>query len=223
MSDDIRESQVASHTPEGNSASPVENNGADLSRRRFSKTGLLAAPAIYTLASKPAFGNHCSISGHLSGNLSQPNDHVCGGCTPGYWGQHPENWPNMSIDAYHPGSCGPVTTGHKTRPGRMVGNHCQDNSYNNDGTMFHDANYGFGGSLYQGESMMRVIHMAGNEDSYQLGAHAVAALLNSIRLGEEVYGMTPMQVVQLFNEHCLIDPEGLKNTFQMMNERNCPL
>jgi len=213
MSDDIRKSQEASHTPEGSNASPVEKYGADLSRRRFSKTGLLAAPAIYTLASKPAFGNHCSISGHLSGNLSQPNDHVCGGCTPGYWGQHPETWPSLSIDAYHPGSC---TDG-------MAGKHCKFNSYNNDGTMFHDFNYGFGGSLYQDESMMRVIHMAGNEDSYQLGAHAVAALLNSIRLGEEIYGMTPQLVVQLFNDNYSFDPEGLKNTFQMMNERSCPL
>ena len=209
MSDDIRKSQETSHTPEGRCASQVENNGADLSRRKFSKTGLLVAPAIYTLASKPAFGNHCSISGHLSGNLSQPNDHVCGGCTPGYWGQHPRMWPTT----YEPGSC---TDG-------MAGNHCKFNSYNNDGTMFHHASYGFGGSLYQGESMMRVIHMAGNEDSYQLGAHAVAALLNSIRLGEELYGMTPQLVIQLFNDNYSYDPEGLKNTFMMMNERNCPL
>ncbi len=209
MSDDTRKGQDSSGSQEENSASPVENKDSGMSRRKFSKAGLLAAPVIYTLASKPAFGNHCSISGHLSGNLSRPNDHECGGCTPGYWGQHPLVWPSP----YEPGSC----------TDRMTGQHCKFNSYNNDGTMFHDSFLGFDGSLYAGESMMRVIQMAGNEDSYQLGAHAVAALLNSVRLGELVYGMTPLQVVQLFNDNYSFDPEGLKNTFQMMNERYCPL
>ncbi len=213
MSDDIRKGQDSSDIHDGSSASPTENSGADLSRRKFSKTGLLAAPLIYTLASKPAFGNHCSISGHLSGNLSKPHDHECGGCTPGYWGQHPENWPDLSTVAYHPGSC---TDG-------MAGPHCKFNSYNNDGTMFHDATYGFGGSLYPGDSMMIVIQRGGNEDFYQLGAHACAALLNSIVLGEETYGMTPEQVKQLFYDNYAVDPIGLKNTFQMMNERFCPL
>jgi len=191
MSDDIYKGQDSVENHVEKSVFSVKRDGADLSRRKFSKTGLLAAPVIYTLASKPAFGNHCTISGHLSGNLSQQsNDHVCGGCAPTYWqGARPASWPIVP------------------------------------GTLFFDVTNGFGIDVYPGETMIQVIQnwVVNGVASYQLGAEAVAALLNSIALGEEIYGMTPQLVVQLFNDNYSFDPEGLKNTFQMMNERNCPL
>ncbi len=187
MSDDIYKGQDSPESHEESNAYPLGKDGVDLSRRKFSKTGLFAAPVIYTLASKPAFGNHCTISGHLSGNLSRPSDHECGGCAPAFWQGASDSWP-IDVD-----------------------------------TLFFDATNGFGVDLYPGETMMQVIqNWLGGDVSYQLGAEAVAALLNSIALGEEIYGMTPVQVRQLFNDNVLIDPEGLKNTFQMMNERSCP-
>jgi len=191
MSDEIYKRQDSVENNEKTNLYSVDRGSADLSRRKFSKTGLLAAPVIYTLASKPAFGNHCTISGHLSGNLSQQsNNHECGGCAPAYWqGAPTTSWP---IDV---------------------------------GTMFFDATSGFGVDVYPGETMMQVIQnwVVNGVASYQLGAEAVAALLNSFALGQEIYGMTPQLVVQLFNDNYAFDPEGLKNTFQMMNERNCPL
>jgi len=87
MSDDIRKGQDSSDAHEGNSASPVNNSGADLSRRKFSKTGLVAAPVIMTLASRPALGAYqCSVSGAISGNLSNIDDSIpCGSKSPGWW------------------------------------------------------------------------------------------------------------------------------------------
>ncbi len=65
-----------------------EGQGIDQSRRKFSKTGLIAVPVIMTLASRPALAdkNFCTISGwgsvHASG---RPANQYCDGRSPGYW------------------------------------------------------------------------------------------------------------------------------------------
>lgn len=87
MSDDIRKGQSSSDTHEDNSASQA--SGANLSRRTFAKAGLIAAPVVMTLASRPALAsskNFCTISGwgsvHPSG---RPDGYTCEGRSPGYW------------------------------------------------------------------------------------------------------------------------------------------
>ena len=55
-------------------------------RRRFIKRAIIAAPFILTVTSRPVWACNCTMSGQLSGNLSD-GDEPCGGqgCSPGFW------------------------------------------------------------------------------------------------------------------------------------------
>lgn len=191
--------EISNKTPELN---------IDETRRRLAKVGIASVPVVLTLTSRPVWGSSCTISGMLSGNLSNPQEETCEGCTPGYWGQHPNNWPAP----YEPGTCAQGTSGQ----------HCKFNDYNSDGTLFHDV---FAGDLYGSLTMMQVIHLAGTDDQYQLGAHAVAALMNAtmFEAGLVNYGYTVNDILNMYADNWASDPEGLKNTFVMLNERYCPL
>ncbi len=183
------------------------------SRRRFLKGAGIAAPAvIMTVSSRPVLARHCTVSGTLSGNLSNPDDdHYCAGHTPGHWLNHPDEWPAP----YTPGKC------KKTKGGSGL---C---SSFEDGTPFHagfansDGQAGFfGGNLYGGASMWEVLALNGKLDGYQLGAHAVAALLNAAHFGDEIFGYTEGQIIDMWNLRHLVDPEGLKEDFELLNERD---
>lgn len=164
-----------------------------------------------TVASRPVLARHCTVSGTLSGNLSNPNDdHYCAGFTPGYWLNHASDWPVP----YYPGEC---------QSAHGAGG-CD--SYVN-GTPFHSAytNSGgmrgpFGGDLFGKQSMMEVIRLNGSDDRYQLGAHAVAALLNAVHFGAEIFGYPPEQIIEMWNARYAVDPEGLKEDFALLNERD---
>lgn len=51
---------------------PNESDQSGIGRRSLVK-GLASTPIIFTIASRPAWANRCTVSGHLSGNLSNPN------------------------------------------------------------------------------------------------------------------------------------------------------
>lgn len=174
-------------------------------RRRLLKGAVVSVPLIMTVTSRPVLANHCTVSGTLSGNLSTPHDHMCLGLTPGYWGQHPFEWPSP----YYAGDC----------VNDVVGNHCKSNEYQQNGTLFHDSSLGFIGNLFSDDTMMEVIQKMGYSDKYQLGAHAVAALLNATQFGEESFGYTPQQIRDMWASRYLSDPEGLKRDYQLLNER----
>ena len=181
------------------------------SRRRFLKGAGIAAPVIMTVASQPVLARHCTVSGTLSGNLSNPHDdHYCAGFTPGYWRNNASLWPAP----YYPGEC-------QTTHGAGG---CD--SYVN-GTPFHSSQTNgagmrgpFGGDLYGNRSMMEVIRLTGHEDPYELGAHAVAALLNAAHFGAETFGYSPDQIIDMWNARHAVDPEGLKEDFELLNERD---
>ena len=74
---------------------PVKGSAAkatgepDSSKRRLIKGVAKAAPVVMAVSSKPALANFCTVSGFLSGNLSNHDDqHYCGGRSPGYWMNH---------------------------------------------------------------------------------------------------------------------------------------
>jgi hypothetical protein len=74
---------------------------AELSRRQFTKAGLLASPILMSVVSRPAIGAAC-LSNMLSGNLSDPDRGSCNlGLSPGYWKNHPDVWP-MGAASYKP-------------------------------------------------------------------------------------------------------------------------
>ena len=187
-----------------------------LNRRQFLiKGATYSAPVIMTVAASPVLANHCSVSGALSGNLSRPgdDDHICVGLTPGYWGQHPREWNQLGFFA---GEC----------EDGWSGNHCSHNEYKDNGTPFDSGLGGpFDDSRFGDETMMQVIQKGGNDDMYQLGAHACAALLNATKFENDgdpytEFGYTPQQIIDMYNARYSIDPEQLKIEFQLLNERS---
>lgn len=196
---------MSDHTPETQDTPPEasQNDAIDQSRRKLTGAAL-GVSAIFTLASRPVWANQCTISGMASGNLSTPGGEVCAGCTPGYWLNHPMNWPAP----YTAGTCLECNNG----------NHCTE--WGNDGTRFP-----FPSTHYAGKTMMQVLAMNGNEDNYQLGAHAVAALLNSAAdyPANYSYGYLPGDIFDLWTKYAASNPEGLKNIYASLNERSCPL
>ena len=189
-----------------NSETSKENQSAPSETKRKLLKGAAIAPVFLTVASRPVFAGNCSVSGAISGNLSDPSKVFdCAGLTPGYWGQHPNEWDALGYGA---GSC---------KSGGYTGMHCSDNAYNNDGTGFHGG-VGFAGSLYGNMSMMNVVHLGGKDDRYQLGAHAVASLLNAARFGQDVFGYDEEEIRILWTQKHMTDPERLKQFYQMLNE-----
>ena len=67
-------------------------------RRRFIKKAIATAPVILTVTAGPVWARtNCTLSGQLSMN---PSLEPCEGegCSPGFWGQRPDMWPNPPID-----------------------------------------------------------------------------------------------------------------------------
>ncbi|MBI5753219.1 MAG: hypothetical protein HZA59_13915 [Hydrogenophilales bacterium] len=179
----------------------------DESRRQFTKVSAIATSGVLiTLASRPVLANQCSISGMQSGNTSHPGMVTCEGCTPGFY-LNPNGRTRWS--SYTPGNCVQKHSGHGA---------CE---WDNSGTKFHSV---FNGDLYGNLTMAEVIQLTGQpgNDKYQLGAHAVASLLNALRLPN--FGYTSGDIITMWNTYYASHPEQLKTTFQQLNERNnCPL
>lgn len=96
MSDKKVENQDSVHTEGG----PAEGQTSS-TRRRLLKGAVSSAPVIFTVASRPVWARNCSLSGQLSGNLSDQDGTTCAGegCTPGYWKNHPTSWHPEISDA----------------------------------------------------------------------------------------------------------------------------
>lgn len=176
------------------------------SRRRFVKVGLAATPVLMSVASRPVWGSGlCSLSGLMSGNASQ-HTHECTqgyGCTPGFWRNHPLVWPDPIV----PGECS------ETGPSGK----CQE--WNADAsTKFNEA-FGCGPT----KSMMWMLHQS--EWSGTLEFHAIASLLNALKLPKIDFGADASEVI---NAYCdakagLIDADALHDTLDNMNNRGCPI
>jgi hypothetical protein len=87
--------------------------GVDLTRRRLTGAGLAGSGVLLTLVSHPVLGggystggggvgNQCTKSAIMSGNLSTQGTPVQCGCSPGYWGQHPQVWDALTEHRYLP-------------------------------------------------------------------------------------------------------------------------
>lgn len=79
------------------------DTGIDQTRRRLTGAAV-GSGVILTLKSHPVLAggsygggtNECTKSALLSGNLSGHQTNVQCGCSPGYWGQHPEVWDKLT-------------------------------------------------------------------------------------------------------------------------------
>jgi hypothetical protein len=176
---------------------PAQPEEVDESRRKLAGSALGVA-AVFTLGSRPVWANQCTISGMMSGNLSQPKGPACAGCTPGYWRQpqHLDSW---------------LATGF--RP---------SDAFN---TVFGVTAYVRPDSTpYTLLEVLQELQGNGDPISINLGFHAVAALLNAAHPGVN-YGYEPGDIITLFINN--IGTPGLaaklKNSFVMLNQRGCPL
>lgn len=211
MSESPNNPHVPSEPATTATSSGESHEGHNENRRRLLR-GAAATPIIFTLASRPAWGGVCTISVMASDNLSHPGrTDECRGCTPGYWGQHPDMWP----PPYEPGTCTEYKEG---GIGNNSASGCQ--AYAGDGTKFKDV-FGMAHPAGHNLTMMQVIHLASGEDPYQLGAHAVAAVLNAAYWGAEIFGYTPAEIVHMYNRRYYADPEALKYDLEMLNTRGC--
>lgn len=79
-----------------------DSSRIDEPRRRLTKAGIASVPVILTLSSRPVWASQCTISGMLSGNLSNPDaEESCEGCPSHVWKKRPKDWPPQ----YDPGTC----------------------------------------------------------------------------------------------------------------------
>ncbi len=187
---------------------PLEaTHTAEINSSRRKLTGaVLGGSAIFTLASRPVLAGVCQTpSAAVSGNLSQHGTPaVCRGLSPGYWKEHPNQWPKPTYD---PGTA--------TRPSGSAGNSFRNQTENwSGGTLFHPT---FAGTLFKADldqnvttaktslSMMQVMQMNngnnpwGLTDPDNLGAHIVAALLNAKKTYTSGV-LSETQVITMWNE-----------------------
>lgn len=194
---------MSDHTPETQDTphEVSQDDSVDQSRRRLAGAAL-GVSAVFTLASRPVWANQCSISGMASGNLSKPQE-ICGGCTPGYW-KVP-----VHLDSWGPTGFTPIS-----EPGNPA------ETFNEVfGVIQYVRN---DGSAYTLLEVMRELNGNGDPISTNLGFHAVAALLNAAHPAVN-FGYTSGELIALFQSNYLINPEKLKNSLEMLNERECPL
>lgn len=166
---------------ESDSAAPAGSG----TRRRILK-GAALTPVLLSLSSRPVLGAECTISGFMSGNVSDHGHDDCAcGFTPGAWKTPDRGDGNWNHTPFDPGTCA-------NSKGKG-----QCNSYNADGTPFFSPST-FSGSdpHYAGKTLMQVLWLQGNEDPHQFGAHIVAALLNAYAIPG--YGMSPSAVQAIY-------------------------
>ena len=192
---------MSDHTPETQDTPPEasKSDAIDQSRRKLTGAAL-GVSAVFTLASRPVWANQCTISGMASGNLSKAPGPSCAGCTPGYWkqDQHLDSW---------------IPTSYKTT-----------DTFN---AVFKTTQYVKPDSTpYTLLEVMLTLNGNGNGTpdpiSTNLGFHAVAALLNAAHPSVN-YGYTSGEIITLFQNNYLSNGEALKDSFEMLNQRGCPL
>lgn len=193
-----------------NATVTASENGADQSRRRFTRASLIATPVIMTLASRPALGYYnCTISGLLSGNISSPRDiGPCDGQSPGFW-----QGGNFFTSSNNNNKKSALTTT-KVYLGGWPTPATPD-------TLFHNI---FAGSKFAGLTLIQVMGLTGTQDPDQLGFHTVAAYLNSLAAQQNMYGLTmdnwgltPQQVIDLYNNNYNTSSAQLKALFEAWN------
>ena len=152
----------------GKLSQPEMGSGeADSGKRRLLKTIVATAPVVMAVSSKPALANFCSVSGFLSGNLSNHNDdQSCGGKSPGYWkNNYARHYSQEMFDQFK----------FKQEFGALW--------------------YGDQGRWHDDVKFREVLNYEGHEDAYKFGFHAIAAYLNAVNIPG--YGLSPDDVADM--------------------------
>lgn len=221
---------MSDHAPVSRStpSETSQNDAIDQSRRKLTGAAL-GVSAVFTLASRPVWANQCSISGMASGNLSAPKV-TCEGCTPGYWRecQHFPSWAATGFgltDTFNRIFGVSQYVDCKGIPYTLLDVMYLNGgpylcSHNNPKKNNQDANpNGPAGTCTTGTAFES---LGGDPVSPNLGFHAVAALLNSAHPNVN-FGYTSGELIELFQANYHTNPEKLKDSLEMLNERGCPL
>jgi len=103
MTDKEQNRSEVNQEPISKDITGMNSRGKD--RRRFIKRAIVAAPFILTVTSRPVWAANCTMSGQLSGNLSDAGE-PCGGegCSADYWEANTDKWhyefqPNCVFDS----------------------------------------------------------------------------------------------------------------------------
>jgi hypothetical protein len=194
MSDDMREGREMSDAHENKTEE--KRSAADLSRRRFAKAGLLGAPFILTLNSRPALGAYqCTVSGMMSGNLSNIDQTVdqCYSKSEGVWtGTKVLGCHYPSHDGTYPDHCWPSPY-YPTLP---------FHSDLNPDSPFDRTVYDYGDAtmievMYSSASINKGgLNISGDDN---VGFKAAGALLNAQLFGETYFGYSADWVINTWN------------------------
>lgn len=176
------------------SESSMRNKG--LNRRNLVK-GVLATPVVLSIASRPAWGTNCSISGLLSGNLSRsPGSYECtpgNGQTPGFWMNHPECWP------------APYTPGYTNDPDGIPGTSFQ-------------AVTGFTSTF--GNTFMDILDpQACDNGAGSLEFHVIAAILSAAHPLVN-YGYSVQEILDAYSWVMLYHPEKMGQLHEILTNLN---
>jgi hypothetical protein len=204
-------------------------SGPDQTRRRLTGSAL-GVSAIFTLASRPVWAGgestQCTVSGMQSGNLSGHGAKItCQGCTPGYWKvcQHLGSWgpTGFSVNQTFNNVFGVTEyVDCKGAPYTLL-----DVLYLNGGQRScpsgnQDAHPNFSGCTNNGDIYSG--GLGGDPISTNLGFQAVAALLSAGSPSVN-YGYTAGDIITMFKNNYKTNGAALKDTFDMLNNRGCPL
>lgn len=141
--------------PESTSNSLISNNKSsipDHSKRRLLRGVVGTTPVILAVSSKPVLAGWCTVSGFLSGNLSQTHGHaLCGGYDLSYWQTNVLQIPASLKFADVFGA----------------------DWYDSSGTSWSD--------LYGASPKLRkAVLFDSSQDQYQFGAYSIAAYMNAL-------------------------------------------
>lgn len=152
----------------------ASHGGTDTSKRRLLKGIAGAAPVVMAVSSKPVLAGFCTVSGFLSGNLSNHrSEQYCGGRSPGFY-KSPNGVPADDPTTFF----------------QVFGGVWKDGNGN-----FWPMPDGLDGDT---PTFYQVLNMTGNEDRYEFGAHAVATYLNAYNVSG--FALTPTEVVSMVRE-----------------------
>lgn len=188
------------------------------SRRKFIKGAAIATPIILSVASRPVWARNCSLSGQLSGNLSDQDGIPCfgEGCTTGFWQQkgytsnsyHPKFPPNMLFYDAFGRNAFPNKTLYEVVSGKLLDQEMNVPLTCVDVSPSPAANSNVCGNMLR-----------------QLGAQAVAALQNAA--SPMKYDLDVATVILSFQKSydngTVVAMEDTKNAFDLKNNQFCPL
>ena len=215
-------------------------------RRRFMTGGLVGAPMILTLSSKPALATYCSASGMHSGNQSTVSHVTCRGRSPSYWRTNRTRAANYIV----PGPLNPLSSGYygyddysiptidalrdrrrhlrrnlgysKYHPQVIELNEYIDllKDYPNlDSPPFGTQFSEIFASGMSSDPDLTVMQSLWDHEDAPAASHCCAGYLNAAEFGRDEFGYTTSEFVSMVNSRMFSDPIGLLDDLEEMNGR----